>query len=156
VVVDSRSRIGDWEADLVCGAGHSGYLVTLVERLSRRTRIGRTSTKLASAVTTVVVALLRGLVVETITFDNGKGFAGHEDIARQLGCACYFARPYQSWERRLSENTNGLIRQYFPRKMDFTSIPTEAIAFVQGRLSNRPSKCLGFKTPNALYRSRAA
>ena len=155
-VVDDRVRIGDWEADLVCGAAHSGYLVTLVDRVSRRTRIGRTSTKLADDVTAVVVALLHGLVVETITFDNGKEFAGHENVARQLECHCYFARPYHSWERGLNENTNGLIRQYFPKKMEFTSITLEDIAFVEDRLNNRPRKCLGYKTPNAVYSSRAA
>ncbi len=155
-VVEERVRLGDWEADLVCGAAHSGYLVTLVDRVSRRTRIGRTSTKLAAEVTTVIVALLSGLVVETITFDNGKEFAGHEAVARQLGCDCYFARPYHSWERGLNENTNGLIRQYFPKKMEFTFITLEEIAFVEDRLNNRPRKCLGFKTPNAVYRSRAA
>jgi IS30 family transposase len=155
-VVEDRLRIGDWEADLVCGAAHSGYLVTLVDRVSRRTRIGRTSTKLAAEVTTVIVALLSGFVVETITFDNGKEFAGHADVARQLRCECYFARPYHSWERGLNENTNGLIRQYFPKKMEFTFITLEEIAFVEDRLNNRPRKCLGFKTPNAVYRSRVA
>jgi IS30 family transposase len=155
-VVEERVRLGDWEADLVCGAAHSGYLVTLVDRVSRRTRIGRTSTKLAADVTTVVVALLHGLVVETVTFDNGKEFAGHADIAWQLRCDCYFARPYHSWERGLNENTNGLIRQYFPKKMEFTFITLEEIAFVEDRLNNRPRKCLGFQTPNAVYRSRAA
>jgi IS30 family transposase len=155
-VVEDRLRIGDWEADLVCGAAHSGYLVTLVDRVSRRTRIGRTSTKLAAEVTTVIVALLSGFVVETITFDNGKEFAGHADVARQLRCECYFARPYHSWERGLNENTNGLIRQYFPKKMEFTFITLEEIAFVEDRLNNRPRKCLGFKTPNAVYRGRAA
>ena len=155
-VVESRTRIGDWEADLVCGAGHSGYLVTLVERVSRKTRIGRTSTKLADDVTAVIVALLSGLVVETITFDNGKEFAGHEGIAKQLECRCYFARPHHSWERGLNENTNGLIRQYFPKKMEFTSITLEETAFVEHRLNNRPRKCLGYKTPNVVYRNRAA
>ena len=96
-VVESRTRIGDWEADLVCGAAHSGYLVTVVDRASRKSRIGLTSTKLAADVTAVVVALLSGVVVETITFDNGKEFAGHEEIATQLNCSCYFARPYHSW-----------------------------------------------------------
>jgi len=155
-VVEDRVRIGDWEADLVCGAAHSGYLVTLVDRVSRKTRIGHSSTKLAADVTTVIVALLSGFIVETITFDNGKEFAGHADIARQLRCDCYFARPYHSWERGLNENTNGLIRQYFPKKMNFTYITLEEIAFVEDRLNNRPRKCLGFKTPNAVYRSRAA
>ncbi|MCP3886720.1 MAG: IS30 family transposase [Propionibacteriaceae bacterium] len=155
-VVKERVRIGDWEADLICGAAHSGYLVTLVDRVSRKTRIGRTRTKLADDVTTVIVALLSSFVVETITFDNGKEFAGHEKIARQLECGCYFAQPYHSWERGLNENTNGLIRQYFPKKMEFTFITLEEIAFVEDRLNNRPRKCLGFKTPNAVYRSRVA
>ena len=96
-VVETRERIGDWEADLVCGVRSTGYLVTLVERKSRYTRIGFTRGKTAQEVTAEIVRLLTNEVVETITFDNGKEFAGHEEIAAELGCRCYFADPYSSW-----------------------------------------------------------
>ena len=155
-VVETRSRIGDWEADLVCGVGASGYLVTLVERVSRRVLIGFTKTKFADQVTTEILRLLENEIVETLTFDNGKEFAGHEQIATKLGCKCFFAKPYHSWERGANENTNGLIRQYFPKKMSFARITASQIALVQNRLNTRPRKCLDFKPPDTVYFSRAA
>jgi len=155
-VVETRSRIGDWEADLVCGAGASGYLVTLLDRVSRRVLIGYTQTKFADNVTAEILRLLQNKIVETITFDNGKEFAGHEQIATKLRCKCYFAKPYRSWERGANENTNGLIRQYFPKKMSFAEITVEQIVFVETRLNTRPRKCLGFKPPDAVYLRYAA
>ena len=155
-VVEKRARIGDWEADLVCEAGASGYLVTLLDRVSRRVLIGYTQTKFADQVTAEILRLLRDEVVETITFDNGKEFAGHEQIATKLRCECYFAKPYHSWERGANENTNGLIRQYFPKKMSFVGITVERIAFVENRLNTRPRKCLGFKPPDTVYFSYVA
>jgi len=155
-VVETRSRIGDWEADLVCGAGASGYLVTLVERVSRRVLIGFTKTKFADQVTAEILRLLENEIIETLTFDNGKEFAGHEQIATKLGCKCFFAKPYHSWERGANENTNGLIRQYFPKKMSFAKITADEITFVQQRLNTRPRKCLDFKPPDTVYFSRAA
>jgi len=155
-VVEKRVRLGDWEADLVSGAAASGHLVTLVERISRRTKIGFTTTKFADEVTEEILRLLAGEVVETITFDNGKEFAGHERIAATLDCQCYFAKPYHSWERGLNENTNGLIRQYFPKKTSFAAITAEQIAFVEHRLNRRPRKCLDFKPPDDVYFALAA
>ena len=155
-VVETRERLGDWEADLVCGSGASGYLVTLVERVSRRTLIGFTRTKMACEVTREILRLLKDQVVLTLTFANGKEVAGHDKIAAELGCQCYFAKPYHSWERGLNENTNGLIRQYFPKKMSFARITADQIALVQHRLNTRPRKCLGFKTPDRIYFSLAA
>ena len=155
-VVETRERLGDWEADLVCGAGASGYLVTLLERASRRVLIGYTKTKFADQVTDEILHLLKNEIVETITFDNGKEFAGHEKIAAELGCDCFFAKPYHSWERGANENTNGLIRQYFPKKTSFAYITADQIAFVQNRLNTRPRKCLDFKPPDVVYFSNAA
>jgi hypothetical protein len=77
-------------------------------------------------------------------------------VAEELGCQCYFAKPYHSWERGLNENTNGLIRQYFPKKMSFAKITADQIAMVQNRLNTRPRKCLGFKPPDMVYFSLAA
>jgi len=153
-VVETRSRIGDWEADLVCGAGASGYLVTLLERMSRRVLIGHTKTKFADQVTAAILRLLKNETVETLTFDNGKEFAGHEHLAAQLGCQCFFAKPYHSWERGANENINGLIRQYFPKTMSFAKITIEQIAFIQNRLNTRPRKCLAFNPPNVVYFKR--
>ena len=156
VMVETRLRLGDWEADLVCGTNASGYLVTLLERVSRRVLIGYTKTKFADNVTAEILRLFKGEIVETITFDNGKEFAGHEQIATELGCECFFAKPYHSWERGANENTNGLIRQYFPKKMSFAKITAIQIAFVQHRLNTRPRKCLDYKPPDTVYFSHVA
>ena len=87
----------------------------------------------------------------TITADNGKEFAEHERIAHQLEIDFFFAHPYAAWERGSNENMNGLIRQYFPKGCDFTTITDEEIEFVMSRLNNRPRKCLGFKTPFEVF-----
>ncbi len=155
-VVEKRSRIGDWEADLICGTGASGYLVTLLERKSRNVLIGYTKTKFADQVTAEILGLLKGEIVKTVTFDNGKEFAGHEQIATELHCKCFFAKPYHSWERGANENINGLIRQYFPKKMSFEKITADQIAFVQHRLNTRPRKCLDFNTPSRVYSNHVA
>lgn len=87
----------------------------------------------------------------TVTYDNGKGFASHEEISRELCADWYFAHPYHSWERGLSENTNGLIRQYFPKGMDFVKLTQKDANRVMDKLNNRPRKCLEFKTPNQVF-----
>ena len=109
--------------------------------------------KKAEWVTKEIIRLLRlhPEKVHTITFDNGLEFAGHETIAAALHCQCYFARPYHSWERGLNENTNGLIRQYFPKKQPLGPVSQKTLDFVMNRLNNRPRKILGFKTPNEVY-----
>ena len=89
--------------------------------------------------------------VHTITSDNGKEFAWHEAIATKLKAGFYFAHPYASWERGTNENTNGLIRQYFPKNRDFTTITQQEIDKAMNRLNNRPRKRLGFKTPNQVF-----
>jgi IS30 family transposase len=89
--------------------------------------------------------------VFTSTSDNGKEFARHQDISTALQADFYFAHPYSSWERGLNENTNGLIRQYFPQKHYFTTITEKAVSMVMNKLNNRPRKCLGFKTPNEVF-----
>jgi IS30 family transposase len=89
--------------------------------------------------------------VLTITSDNGKEFANHEQIAKRLKCDFYFAHPYSSYERGTNENTNGLIRQYFPKNRDFRTITDSEIIRAMKRLNNRPRKRLGYKTPNEVF-----
>ena len=89
--------------------------------------------------------------VHTITSDNGKEFAGHEKIASKLKANFYFAHPYTSWEYGTDENTNGLIRQYFPKNRDFTTITQQEINMAMGKLNNRPRKRLGYQTPNQVF-----
>lgn len=152
-VVEARSRIGDWEADTIIGKRHKQALVTIVERKSRYTLIRKVERKTKGIVKKALVDLLEPSIdrVHTITKDNGREFADHEAVAAALNTAIYFAHPYSSWERGLNENTNGLIRQYFPKHRDFTTITEAEVNFVMDRLNNRPRKCLEFRTPNQVF-----
>jgi len=152
-IVDGRERFGDWEADLVIGAGQQQALVTLNERKSRYTLIGKVTRKTAQAVSDSMIALLTPFSewVHTLTTDNGKEFSQHERIARSIDTAFFFAHPYCSWERGANENMNGLIRQFFPKKMRFEKISESDTALVMDNLNHRPRKCLGFKTPHDVF-----
>ena len=151
-VVDDKSRIGDWEIDTVIGKGHSGALVTIVERVTKLTVSSRVNSKSAADVTQATIALLKPFedVVHTITADNGKEFAYHEEISKALSTEVYFAHPYSSWERGLNENTNGLLRQYFPKNTDFKKVEQIEVRRALRRLNSRPRKDLDFKTPAQL------
>ena len=152
-IVDQKTRIGDWEGDTVIGKNHKGGLVTLAERKSRYVLAGHIASRHADGVTTVVTRLLRPHKgkCHTITFDNGKEFAGHETIAAELKASIYFAHPYSSWERGLNENSNGLLRQYFPKGMDLTDVTEEQVRLAVERLNHRPRKVLGFRTPHEVF-----
>ncbi len=152
-LVEQRKRIGDWEADTIIGKGQRQAIVTLVERKSRFTLMHKVERRTAAAVKQAILQLLAPYRAQTltITFDNGKEFAHHQEIARQLQAKVFFAHPYASWERGSNENTNGLIRQYFPKGSDFSTITTEQISFVHERLNHRPRKCLDFLTPFMVF-----
>src|SRR5256884_739964 len=123
-IVARKGRFGDWEADTIVAATHQGGLLSVVERKSKLTRLRKLATKGAAEMKDNSVELLEPLAakVHTITVDNGKEFCQHEQIAAGLQARIYFAHPYSSWERGLNENTNGLVRQYFPKKHDFARI----------------------------------
>jgi IS30 family transposase len=152
-IVDERKRIGDWEADTIIGKNHRQAIVSIVERKTGLTLIKKVERKTAKAVCQAMIDLLKPYKnkVRTITSDNGKEFAGHEEIAKTLKADFYFAHPYASWERGTNENTNGLIRQYFPKNRDFTTITQKEINFAMERLNNRPRKRLGYRTPNQVF-----
>ena len=152
-VVNERSRIGDWEADTVIGKQGGAVLVTLVERKTRWSMIGKASDRTAKKVRAVIIKRLLPMTshVKTLTYDNGKEFALHQEIDKELQSNGYFAHPYHSWERGLNENTNGLIRQFFPKGKDLSEVTDEEIQRVMDKLNNRPRKCLGFKTPNQVF-----
>ena len=145
--VEDRSRLGDWEADTIIGKGMKGAIVTLVDRKSRYLRMGLVARRTKETVADKIISLLADLPVHTITCDNGKEFTDHEKFAEALGTEVYFAHPYASWERGTNENTNGLIRQYIPKRTEFNTITNEDIQFVENRLNTRPRKCLSFKSP---------
>ena len=147
--VDDKKRVGDWEIDTVIGKGHSGALVTIVERKTLFTLIAQVNGKYADWVTQATIKLMTPFIerIHSITADNGKEFAFHKKITEALNTAFYFAHPYHSWERGLNENTNGLIRQYFPKNTDFKTVDEKDVYNVMQKLNNRPRKSLGFKTP---------
>jgi IS30 family transposase len=151
-VVDDRSRIGDWEIDLVIGKGHSGALVTIVERQTSFTVSARIDDKSAKTVTAATIALLKPYekAVLTITADNGKEFAYHEEMTKHLGCDVFFVDPYCSWQRGLNEKTNGLLRQYWPKLTDFKKVSHSEVEEVIVNLNDRPRKKLKYKTPAKL------
>lgn len=152
-IVDKKSRIGDYEGDTVSGKNHQGFLVTLVDRRSRYTLAAQVNTKEALPVAEAIISMLRPHRehCHTITFDNGQEFAQHQYIAKCLDAQVYFAHPYCSWERGLNENTNGLLRQYFPKGTDLRSVTQSEVDDAVHALNHRPRKCLGFKTPHEVF-----
>ena len=152
-IVADKARLGDWEADTIIGKNHQQAIVSLVERKSKLTRLAKVERNSEEAVKEAIVGLLKPLAesVHTITSDNGREFAGHEAIAEALSAEFYFAHPYRSWERGLNENTNGLVRQYFPKGSDLTQITDEQVQAIAERLNERPRKTLGFQTPNHVF-----
>lgn len=152
-IIEKKERIGDWEGDTVIGKGQKGALVTLTERVSRYTLASMLPSKHAEGVTATIIGLLgphKGKH-HTMTFDNGKEFAGHESIAKRLKMSVYFAHPYHSWERGLNENTNGLLRQYFPKGSCFEKVTDDQVQLAVDSLNHRPRKIMGFKTPFEVF-----
>jgi IS30 family transposase len=152
-VVEMRNRLGDWEADTMIGKKSTYALVTLVERKSRFTLVKKINRRTGEATRDAIVHMLKPYYQKTLTItcDNGKEFAEHKEIAEELGADVYFAHPYASWERGTNENTNGLLRQYFPKGSDFAEITDKKVQFAQKRLNQRPRKCLDIKSPEMVF-----
>ena len=149
-IVDSRKRVGDWEGDTIIGSHNGGAVIaSMVERKSRYTVLAKSKDKTTVSVVNGIIQQMKPFdeLVKTVTFDNGKEFSGHQRLTQKLGAAIYFARPYHSWERGLNENTNGLVRQYFPKKTIFDNIGEHEFQHVANKLNSRPRKCLGYRTP---------
>jgi len=141
-VVNTRERVGDWEADTIIGKNHKGAIVTLDDRKSKLRLAAPLASKKARYVKDAIVSLLSPVkeFVETMTFDNGKEFTLHEEIATDLDCSTYFAKPYHSWERGQNENANGLLRQYFPKAIELVDITMKQVLDAVDKLNNRPRK----------------
>ena len=149
-IVESRRRIGDWEGDTIIGSHTRGAVIaSMVERKSRYTILVKSKNKTTTAVINSINQCMLPIadLVHTITLDNGKEFSMHEELASMLHADIYFAKPYHSWERGLNENTNGLVRQYFPKKIPFDNITEYDLQNVVTKLNHRPRKCLGYQTP---------
>lgn len=152
-VVDELGRAGDWEADTVVGKNHQGVIVTLNERLTGANlaiALPRRTKKLVAAAIEGALMPIRHLV-HTITVDNGKEFADHQDIASALQCDVYFAHPYSSWERGRNENSNGRLRRFFPKGTSFENITQQQVDDAVEHMLDTPRKMLGFKTPREAF-----
>ena len=154
--VNNREVFGHWEADTIIGKTHKGAIVTLDERISKLRLAYPLNSKHKNGVSAAINTLLQPVknFVHSITYDNGKEFAGHGQINKSIDCKSYFAKPYHSWERGQNEDANGLLRQYFPKTMSLINITYDEVKIAIDKLNSRPRKCLGFKTPYQVFFER--
>lgn len=150
-VVDLRTRLGDWEGDSIEGKNHGPGLNSLVDRKSGLLLLSKLSDRTSAATTRVVATRLHGMTAHTVTLDNGKENQYWQELQTATGAAVYFAHPYSSFERGTNENTNGLVRRFFPKGTDFSLVSDEAVAMVEYALNTRPRKRLGWKTPLEIW-----
>ena len=150
-VVDAKTRIGDWEGDTMRGRlGSKDVLVTLVERKSKYLLVAKTSSRETKKVCQAICKIVKPMknIFHTLTVDNGLEFAMHGLISKKLDSDVFFAHPYHSWERGLNENTNGLLRQYFPKKITMSTVSAQELLRAQQLLNHRPRRTLGYMTPH--------
>ena len=149
-----RSRIGDWEGDTIYGGVGKGLLVSLVDRKTRYLRLGYIPNRNADETATAIAALLDGLPVRSISLDNGSEFANFHEIEEKLNTMVYFAEPHKPWQRGTNENTNDIVRFYFPKGFDFRSVSASDIQLVEDLINHRPRKCLNWFSPAELFSLR--
>ena len=151
--VAARTRRGDWEGDTMRPASGTGVLVTMVDRFSGLLRLAKSPNGTAAAVTRAITRLLGPMkeCVHTITCDRGSEFSLDAVLEERLDSLVFFADPRSPWQRGCNENINGLLRQYFPRLLDFSKITTRQLKAVEDRLNNRPRKRLNYQTPNEVF-----
>ena len=157
-IIDDRSELGHWEGDTVIGKDRHHCIVTLVERTTGFVIIKKIKARTVFEVNKVCkqAILEHGQRFKTITFDNGTEFHGYKILEEQFPITCYFAHPYHSWERGTNENTNGLIRQYLPKKSCMKNITQKKCDAIAYKLNTRPRKRLGYKTPFEIYYKTAS
>lgn len=153
-IVESRSRLGDWEGDTMLGRDKRVRIVTFVDRKSGYLIAYLLPKMRADLLASLAIARFRHVPKKkqrTLTLDNGVEFSAWEHIEEKTGMVIYFAYPYHAWERGSNENTNGLLRQYFPKTLDFNLITAEGLAHVVKLLNDRPRKRLKFKSPRKIF-----
>jgi IS30 family transposase len=149
-IINSRRRFGDWEGDTVVGKGHRSAVVTMVERKSGYAKIGKLKGLYSAPLVQSAARRLNRLpkhLRRSMTLDNGREFSQHKRLTALTGIEVYFAKPYAAWQRGTNENTNGLLRQFFPKGTDFTRISRYEVARVETLLNERPRRRLGYRTP---------
>ena len=153
-IVSQKTEFGHWEIDLIVGAGNKGAILTLVEMTTkmlfmRKLKEGKKAKSLADEL--IDMTLPYKNYIKTITADNGNEFSDFKRVEKKLGLQFFFAHPYSSWERGLSEHTNGFVRQYIPKNTDFKDITDKEIREYQYKINNRPRKVLMLKKTKDLY-----
>jgi IS30 family transposase len=153
--VEQRLRIGDWEGDLIVGRSSQSAIGTLVDRTSRYVKLihlpgGHSAELLWHALTDVMLALPEH-ARRTLTWDQGSEMAWHDRIAVHFAEGVFFAHPASPWQRGTNENTNGLLRQYFPKRTDLRLHTHADLLAVEQRLNHRPRKVLGWRTPTEIF-----
>lgn len=144
---NSRSRFGDWEADTVQGKANGPRLVTLVDRKSRYLLCKKVATERMDEVAQAMIDCLEGYPCKSITPDRGKEFSRHGRVTEATGAEFYFALPRHPWQRGTNENTNGLLREYFPKKTSLANVSDKEVQMAEDKLNHRPRKCLGYLSP---------
>lgn len=157
-IVADKVRFGDWESDTMEGAKSKGGLATHAERKSRYLVAGKVFDKHSDTFMQVSINLFKDIdskLTKTFTVDNGSEFAQFKDLEKATGSRIYFAEPYAPWQRGLNENTNGLLRRFFPKGCNFHEISDNLIEQTVKKLNHRPRKCLNFRTPyEVLFKSK--
>lgn len=150
---DERSALGHWEGDTIIGARHQGVIATMAERKSRFlvARCAGVKTKSAVGAAVRTAMLPHKARCSTMTFDNGREFAGHEEIAPALDARTFFADPYASYQRGTNENLNGILRRFFPKGESLAHVTETQLQDAVRLINNRPLKVLGWKTPHEAY-----
>jgi IS30 family transposase len=154
-IINQRARLGDWEGDTVRGNGSSGHIITYVERKSGYLVAGKVEKATAENINAFTIKNFKKIPKAkrlSITYDNGSEFSGYDIIEQEIGIVAYFAWPYHSWERGTNENTNGLLRQFFPKKMRFDTVTQEYLDKVVRLINHRPRKRLNYLTPYEIFK----
>ena len=149
--IKNRSRIGDWEGDTVYGAVGKGLVVTLADRKTRYLLAGKLQSRNALLTEKVVVNLLKDKPVKRLSLDNGSEFANFREIEKQISSPIYFAEPHKPWQRGTNENTNDILRFFFPKGTNFHEVSDEELEEVVYLINTRPRKCLNWKSPFEVF-----
>lgn len=149
--IKERSRIGDWEGDTVYGGVGKGLIVTLVDRKTRFLKAGKLSSRNAEETRSVIEKLLANHVVESISLDNGSEFSEFRILEKNLNVPVYFAEPHKPWQRGTNENTNDILRFFFPKGYDFRQLSQAQLDVVVDLINSRPRKCLNWKSPKEIF-----
>ncbi|MEY8715486.1 IS30 family transposase [Francisella philomiragia] len=148
VCANDRQELYHFEGDTIVGENHKGAIVTMVDRASRFTILGKSANRTASSINRILYRASNSYKILTATFDNGKEFAKHKKLTSKTGIKVFFADAYSPWQRGSNENMNRYVRQFIPKGTDFSNISHQYLKKLQNDLNNRPKKCLNYLTPN--------